>query len=148
MPTFNSLVTVKVTRQWLHLMIFSWFIFAWCDWIWLIVLNCFSHTPHCMHFSKCVCRCRYSIVRDLNSLLHILHVGIRSGVFCKCTKWMRKWFFAIVTVSHQARCHLLRVFSCAFSAFRDPWSFYGIFRILVVSCNWPVMNPKRRTVNN
>lgn len=83
MLTFNSLVTVKVTRQWLHLMIFSWFIFAWCDWIWLIVLNCFSHTPHCMHFSKCVCRWRYSIVRDLNSLLHILHVGIRSGVFWK-----------------------------------------------------------------
>lgn len=80
--TFKSMTDVNVIRHGAHLKVFSCFNFAWCDWIWLTVLNILWHSPHCINFSMWVCRWRYKIVRDLNSLPHTLHIGILPGVFC------------------------------------------------------------------
>lgn len=79
--TFKSMTDVNVIRHGKHLKIFSCFSLAWCDWIWLTVLNILWHGPHWINFSMCVCRCLYKIVLDLNSLLQTLQIGILPGVF-------------------------------------------------------------------
>lgn len=121
--TFKSMTDVNVIKHGEHLKIFSCFNFAWCDWIWLTVLNILWHAPHCINFSMWVCRCRYKIVRDLNSLLQTLHIGILPGVFCidelklyEILSIADEWNLILFT-------HIPRGFSCAFSAFLDPWSF-------------------------
>lgn len=87
--TLRSLIAVNIIEHGVHLKSFSCLSFAWCDWTWLTVLNCLWQAPHCIIFSIWVWRCRYRIVRDLNSLLHTLHTGILPGVFYK-TKFNRK----------------------------------------------------------
>lgn len=115
--TFKSMIDVNVIRHGEHLKIFSCFNFAWCDWIWLTVLNILWQAPHCINFSMWVCRCRYKIVRDLNSLLQTLQIGILPGVFCikqTCNCVHYRFSFPIQIELGEFK-HTSWVFMCIFS---------------------------------